>query len=212
MNRKDHWETVYGTKAADSVSWYCEHLDMSLALIQRARPDLSAAILDVGGGASTLVDDLLTHGYRDISVMDISAEALGVAQRRLSEAASSVSWHAEDLLNASLAAARYDLWHDRAVFHFLTEAEQRAAYVLQLTRTLKPSGYVVLATFGPEGSLKCSGLDTVRYDAESLANMLGAEFTLMESWLEWHVTPAGLSQQFLYTLFQRARLTSLDVG
>lgn len=206
MTCKDHWETVYGTKATDSVSWYREHLDTSLALIQRATPDSSAAILDVGGGASTLVDDLLTRGYRDISVLDISAEALGVAQRRLGEVASTVKWFAEDLLNAPLTATRYDLWHDRAVFHFLTEEAQRAAYIRQLSRALKPSAYAILATFGPDGPLRCSGLDTVRYDAESLASVLGGEFTLMESSLEWHATPAGSSQQFLYTLFQRATL------
>jgi SAM-dependent methyltransferase len=204
MNRRQHWETVYETKAADTVSWYRPHLDSSLALIERAAPDRGSAVLDVGGGASTLVDDLIARSYRDLSVLDISAEALGVARERLGESANSVSWLAADLLDAPLQEARYDLWHDRAVFHFLTEADQRANYVRQLTHALKPGGHAVLATFGPDGPMKCSGLDTVRYDIEGLTQALGDGFALIDSTLELHATPFGTSQQFLYALFQRA--------
>ena len=138
MNRQQHWEAVYETKAADTVSWYRPHLDSSLALIERAAPDRDAAVLDVGGGASTLVDDLLARGYRDLSVLDISAEALRVARERLGKAAEAVNWLAVDLLDAPLQEARYNLWHDRAVFHFLTEAGQRANYVRQLPDMRRP--------------------------------------------------------------------------
>ena len=203
-DKQQHWDTVYRTKAPDAVSWYRQHLDTSLALIERAAPDRAAAVLDVGGGASTLVDDLLARGYRDLSVLDISAEALNVARERLGEAADRATWLAADLLDAPLQQARYDLWHDRAVFHFLTEAEQRARYLLQLTRALKPGGHAILATFGPQGPLKCSGLDTLRYDAEGLARVLGDGFALLDSTPESHATPSGTTQPFLYALFRKA--------
>jgi 2-polyprenyl-3-methyl-5-hydroxy-6-metoxy-1,4-benzoquinol methylase len=203
MADKQHWETVYQTKAPDAVSWYRPHLDRSLAMIERVTPDRNTAILDVGGGASTLVDDLLARGYRDLSVLDISAEALDIARRRLGEASNTAQWLAADLLDISLQTARYHVWHDRAVFHFLTEPDQRASYVRQLTHALKPGGYVMLATFGPNGPVKCSGLDTVRYDAEGLVCELGDGFTLIDSTQESHATPFGTAQQFLYTLFQR---------
>jgi len=202
-DKQQHWETVYRTKAPDAVSWYRLHLDTSLALIERAASDRNTAVLDVGGGASTLVDDLLVRNYRDLSVLDISAEALHVTRERLGETANAVTWLAADLLDASLQEARYDLWHDRAVFHFLTQAEQRAHYLRQLARALKPGGHAVLATFGPQGPLKCSGLDTARYDAGELARALGDGFTLVDSALEAHATPFGATQQFLYALFQR---------
>jgi SAM-dependent methyltransferase len=203
MNRQQHWDTVYATKATDAVSWYRPHLERSLALIERAAPDHHAAMLDVGGGASTLVDDLLVRGYRDLSVLDISAQALRAARERLGTAADAVNWFATDLLDAPLPEARYDLWHDRAVFHFMTEAEQRASYLRQLTYALKPDGHVVLATFGPDGPIKCSGLDTLRYSATELAHTLGDGFALIDSTLELHPTPFGTTQQFLYTLFRR---------
>lgn len=206
-DKPQHWETVYRTRAPDAVSWYRPHLDTSLALIERAAPDRNTAVLDVGGGASTLVDDLLARGYRDLSVLDISAAALNVARERLGEAADKATWLAADLLDAPLPQARYDLWHDRAVLHFLTQAEQRTHYLRQLTRALKPGGHAVLATFGPQGPLKCSGLDTVRYDAGELARVLGDGFTLLDSTLEFHATPFGTTQQFLYALFRK---TSAD--
>lgn len=203
MADQQHWETVYQTRAADAVSWYSAHLDTSLALIEQAMPARDAAIIDMGGGGSTLVDDLLARGYRDLSVLDISASALAIARKRLGEAASAVTWHVADALDASLEAARYDLWHDRAVFHFLTDAAQRARYVRQLTHTLKPDGQLVLATFAPDGPQKCSGLDTVRYDARTLAQELGEGFDLIGSTREPHTTPGGSVQQFLYTHFRR---------
>ena len=203
MNGKKHWETVYETKPSDAVSWYSPHLETSLALIERAVPDHGAAILDIGGGASTLVDDLIGRGYRDVSVLDISAAALDVAKRRLGDSATKVNWITADLLIKEFALLRYDLWHDRAVFHFLTEDFQRLAYIEQLSYTLKHGGCAIIATFGPTGPQKCSGLDTVRYDAAGLAQVLGPRFTLIDSMLEMHPTPFGTQQQFLYARFRR---------
>lgn len=204
MDPQEHWENVYATKAPDSVSWYRPHLDTSLALIERAVPDRDNPILDVGGGASTLVDDLMGQGYSDVSVLDISAAALEVSKRRLGTAAARVNWLAADLLNTPMPALRYELWHDRAVFHFLVAQEQRDAYVRQLAHTLKPAGYAVIATFGPDGPQKCSGLDTARYNADGLKRALSPALMLIDSSLELHPTPFGTQQQFLYALFRRA--------
>jgi 2-polyprenyl-3-methyl-5-hydroxy-6-metoxy-1,4-benzoquinol methylase len=198
MDKQEHWEKVYREKAPDAVSWYRPHLERSIELIERAAPDRSAAIIDVGGGESTLVDDLLRAGYRDVSVLDISAAAIAFAQRRLGAQSADVTWWADDVTQADLPPRRYDVWHDRAVFHFLTEPEQRAAYVRQVARAVKPGGHVIVATFGPEGPLKCSGLDVVRYDADALHGQFGAEFRLIESQTEIHETPSGNKQQFLY--------------
>ncbi|OIQ84036.1 ubiquinone biosynthesis O-methyltransferase [mine drainage metagenome] len=198
MDKQEHWEKVYREKAPDAVSWYRPHLERSIELIERAAPDRSAAIIDVGGGESTLVDDLLRAGYRDVSVLDISAAAIAFAQRRLGAQSAGVTWWADDVTQADLPPRRYDVWHDRAVFHFLTEPEQRAAYVRQVARAVKPGGHVIVATFGPEGPLKCSGLDVVRYDADALHGQFGAEFRLIESQTEIHETPSGSRQQFLY--------------
>ena len=200
MTIRNHWDTVYRTKAPDAVSWYRPHLERSLELIEAVAPDLSASILDVGGGESTLVDDLVAKSYRDISVLDISSTALEVAKNRLGEAARDVTWLAEDITQATMPANRYDLWHDRAVFHFLTEVEDRIAYVRQVRRAMKPGGFVIVATFGPEGPQKCSGLDAVRYDADSLHGEFGASFKLVDSKTELHQTPFGTTQQFLYCL------------
>lgn len=198
MDKQEHWEKVYREKAPDAVSWYRPHLERSIELIERAAPDRSAAIIDVGGGESTLVDDLLRAGYRDVSVLDISAAAIAFAQRRLGALAAGVGWWAADVTRADLPLRRYDVWHDRAVFHFLTEAGQRDAYVRQVARAVKPGGHVIVATFGPEGPQKCSGLDVVRYDADALHGQFGAEFRLIESQTEIHETPSGTKQQFLY--------------
>lgn len=195
-----HWEKVYRTKAADAVSWYRPHLEKSLALIGRAAGNHSAAIIDVGGGESTLVDDLLAAGYRDVTVLDISARAIEVAKNRLGGNAERVTWLAADITEVELPEHRYDVWHDRAVFHFLTEPRQRAAYVRQVARSVKPGGHVIVATFGPEGPQKCSGLDVVRYDADALHDEFGTRFRLEESMTELHATPFGTTQQFVYCL------------
>ena len=200
MDKQTHWEKVYQTKAADAVSWYRPHLEKSLAFIRRAASDLSAAIIDVGGGESTLVDDLLADGYRDVTVLDISPTAIETAKRRLGGKAKDVAWLTADITETDLPRQRYDVWHDRAVFHFLTEPQQRAAYVRQVLLALKPGGHVIVATFGPEGPKKCSGLDVMRYDADALHDEFGAGFQLVESATELHATPFGTTQQFVYCL------------
>jgi 2-polyprenyl-3-methyl-5-hydroxy-6-metoxy-1,4-benzoquinol methylase len=198
MDVSEHWERIYSTKDPDAVSWYRPHLDWSLALIERAACDRSAWIIDVGGGESTLVDDLLDRGYRDVTVLDISQTALEVTKKRLGAKAKQVHWMAADVTQASLARESYDVWHDRAVFHFLTKQEQRTAYVQQAAQSVKHGGYVIVSTFGPEGPVKCSGLDVVRYDAEGLHEQFGKRFSLLDSVKELHQTPFGTTQQFLY--------------
>ena len=197
---KDHWENVYRTKAPDAVSWYRPHLERSISLIQRVATDLSSPIIDVGGGESTLVDDLLSEGYEDLSVLDISETAIEVARKRLEKFASRIHWIVGDIAKVALEPQRYEVWHDRAVFHFLTDAESRTAYVAQVNRAVRRGGHVLVATFGPEGPTKCSGLDVVRYDAESLHDEFGRRFRLVESTTEIHTTPFGSAQQFLYCL------------
>jgi len=195
---REHWERVYSTKAPDEVSWFRSHLETSLDLIQRAASDRSAAIIDVGGGASTLVDDLLARGYQNLTVLDISLASLEVARKRLGLAAPQVRWLHADVSQHSLPTQSYDVWHDRAVFHFLTAPEDRAAYVRNVAASVKHGGHVIVSTFGPEGPEKCSGLDVLRYDAESLHEEFGSRFTLLESSKESHQTPFGSTQQFLY--------------
>ena len=198
MDAKAHWEKVYATKTPDAVSWYRRHLDRSLALIERAVHERSASIIDVGGGESTLVDDLLLRGYVNITVLDISQGAIDVTRSRLGSAADQVHWIAADITEFELEPQAYNLWHDRAVFHFLTVPEQRTAYVRQVARSVKPGGHVIISAFGPEGPTKCSGLDVVRYDAESLHREFGVSFRLVESATELHRTPFDTTQQFLY--------------
>jgi 2-polyprenyl-3-methyl-5-hydroxy-6-metoxy-1,4-benzoquinol methylase len=195
---KTHWEKVYTTKAPDQVSWYRPHLETSISLIERAAGGTSASIIDVGGGESTLVDDLLARGYQNITVLDISQAAIDVTKKRLKDAAGRVHWITADVTTVEFAPGAYDVWHDRAVFHFLTSIEQRLAYVKTVARAVKQGGHVIVSTFGPEGPTKCSGLEVTRYDAESLHNEFGARFRLVESSKELHQTPFGTTQQFLY--------------
>ncbi len=196
--KRAHWENVYQTKEPDAVSWYAPHLETSLKLIQRASSDRHAAIIDVGGGESTLVDDLIHEGYDRISVLDISQKAIDVARQRLAEAGASVAWYCADITAATLPEAYFDVWHDRAVFHFLTREEDRVRYVEQVMRSVRHGGHVIVSTFGPEGPEKCSGLDVVRYDAGGLHDQFGRSFELIDSSTEIHNTPFGTTQQFLY--------------
>ena len=198
MDVKTHWEKVYQTKAPDSVSWYQPHLETSLALIERTAAGPWSAIIDVGGGESTLADDLLSRGYQDITVLDISETAINVCKRRMEASADRIHWLVADVTLVELDTSAYDVWHDRAVFHFLTGMEQRAAYVRNVARSVKRGGHVIVSTFGPEGPTKCSGLDVMRYDADSLHGQFGARFHLVESSKELHQTPFGTTQQFLY--------------
>ncbi|MDQ9172437.1 class I SAM-dependent methyltransferase [Oxalobacteraceae bacterium R-40] len=198
MSIKEHWNRVYGTKKPDQVSWFAPHLDRSLSLITQAAPNKGAAIIDVGGGEATLVDDLLDRGYTNVSVLDISDTALRVAQDRLGERKSLVKWIAGDITSISLPENVFDVWHDRAVFHFLTEPSQRAAYVEQVRKSLKHGGHVIIATFGPKGPLHCSGLDVVRYDTDALHAQFGVSFQIVSHGEENHLTPSGAVQQFVY--------------
>ena len=204
MDPKNHWERVYQTKSADQVSWYRPHLDVSFDLIKRTVATLDARIVDVGGGEATLVDDLLAAGYQHIDVLDLSETALDVARDRVGEPGRSVRWLRGDVTTYPFDAGVYDLWHDRAVFHFLTEPSQRQAYVQQVLHAVKPGGHVIVATFGPEGPTQCSGLDVVRYDAASLHDQFGARFQLVDHHTEDHTTPAGRRQQFVYCLCRPA--------
>jgi 2-polyprenyl-3-methyl-5-hydroxy-6-metoxy-1,4-benzoquinol methylase len=198
VDAKTHWENVYATKAPETVSWYRPHLETSLALIERAANTRSTSIIDVGGGESTLVDDLLARGYENITVLDVSQTAIDVTNKRLGLAAEEIHWLVADITQAQLEPGAYDVWHDRAVFHFLTASEHRAAYVRQVGHAVKPGGHVIVSTFGPEGPTKCSGLDVIRYDAESLHDQFGVRFRLVESSKELHRTPFGTTQQFLF--------------
>lgn len=203
MSAKSHWEEVYRTKSPDQVSWYRPHLDVSLRLIAEAAPSRDSALIDVGGGEATLVDDLVAQGYGDISVLDISGEAIEVAKARLGDAAKAVHWIAGDITSCDLPINRYDLWHDRAAFHFLTDVAQRRAYVRQVARAVKPGGHVIVATFGPDGPEKCSGLDVVRYDSDGLHGEFGPRFQLLEHLTEVHETPWGAPQSFLYCFYRK---------
>jgi 2-polyprenyl-3-methyl-5-hydroxy-6-metoxy-1,4-benzoquinol methylase len=198
MSSQTHWEKIYGTKAPDAVSWYRPHLETSLELIQRAAPARSASIIDVGGGESTLVDDLLAQGYQNITVLDISQTAIDATMKRIGTASSQVRWLVADITATQLEPAAYDVWHDRAVFHFLTASEARVAYVRQVANAVKSGGHVIVSTFGPEGPTKCSGLDVVRYNADSLHQEFGVHFRLLDHVKESHRTPFGTVQQFLY--------------
>jgi ubiquinone/menaquinone biosynthesis C-methylase UbiE len=198
MSTKDHWEGVYSAKDATGVSWYSPHLARSMELIERASGGLEARVIDVGGGASTLVDDLMERGYRSLTVLDLSEEALGVAKRRLGARSSEVEWVIGDVTRVPLREAYYDVWHDRAVFHFLTDVEARRQYVEKVKRSVKSGGHVIVATFGPEGPAQCSGLDVLRYDAETLHREFGSPFQKIESARETHTTPWGSEQEFVY--------------
>jgi ubiquinone/menaquinone biosynthesis C-methylase UbiE len=198
MDPEAHWEKVYRTKQPTEVSWYRPHLEVSLQLIEEAAPNRDAHIIDVGGGESTLVDDLLDRGYRHLSVLDISATALLVAKDRLGHRSDQVKWLCGDVTTFEFPRQEYDVWHDRAVFHFLKEGSARSAYVRRVARAVKPSGHVIVATFGPEGPTKCSGLDVVRYDHNALHDEFGAEFQLVKHLTELHHTPGGSVQQFTY--------------
>jgi len=199
---QSHWDAVYEKKGASEVSWYEPHPEKSLELIRATGMRAEDPVIDVGGGASLLVNELLAAGYSDLSVLDISASVLAKLRTRLGPAASSVTLLHEDV-TAFRPEKQYALWHDRAVFHFLTRHEERTRYVDALRQGVRPGGHVIMATFGPSGPERCSGLPTQRYDAAALAAELGAGFALVQSALLIHRTPADVHQQFLYCWFDR---------
>lgn len=198
VNPQTHWNKIYTEKASNAVSWYRPHLETSLQLIEKLTANHSIAIIDVGGGESTLVDDLIARGYENVTVLDISQTAIEANRTRLGPISERVKWLVADITQVCLQSSAFDVWHDRAVFHFLTAPGDRAAYVRQVARSVKRGGYVIVSTFGPEGPAKCSGLDVVRYDTESLHREFGVHFRLLGSSKELHQTPFGTTQQFLY--------------
>jgi RimJ/RimL family protein N-acetyltransferase len=202
-NRQSHWQDVYATKRHTDVSWYQADPARSLEFIEASGLAKDRAIIDVGGGASTLVDHLLGRGYTQLTVLDIAASALRQARQRLGGRADSVDWQVADVV-AFEAQHRFALWHDRAVLHFLVDAGDRERYMEALRGALAPGGHVVLAGFGPNGPRKCSGLPVRRYTVEKFAKLLGPDFELLDHAIEEHTTPGGAEQQFLYTRWQRA--------
>ncbi|MEI7038244.1 class I SAM-dependent methyltransferase [Fulvimonas yonginensis] len=201
--RATHWEMVYRSRAAQEVSWYRPHLDASLALLRQAGLGPDTRVIDVGGGASTLVDDLLALGVCAVTVLDLSATALATARARLGDRAGTVRWLAADLLEAGFAAARFDLWHDRAVLHFLTEPAQVRRYAEQAAHAVRPGGHAVIGGFAPDGPERCSGLPVARRAAADIATALGPAFRLVDQRRELHPTPAGATQAFAYALLER---------
>jgi SAM-dependent methyltransferase len=195
---ESHWDGVYASKSASSVSWYRPHLERSLSFIDAARLAPTDAIIDVGGGASTLVDDLLDRGFSNVTVLDLSPTALRAAQHRLGKRASAVQWMHADLLQTDFPQHAYAFWHDRAVFHFLTAPAARALYVDAARMALRPGGHIVVATFGPHGPERCSGLDVVRYSPNGIRHTFGDAFVAIGHATELHETPWGTEQEFVY--------------
>ncbi len=203
MTDKAHWDRIYAGKADEALSWYQRHADRSLALIEATGLGRDAAIIDVGGGASTLVADLLHRGYSKLWVLDISSAALAAARRRLGDDAERVHWVDADVTRVELPPDHFDIWHDRAVFHFLTGAEERDAYVAQASAALRPGGHLIIATFAEDGPEQCSGLPVARYDAQTLQAAFGDAWALLHTETEAHRTPAGVLQRFRYCHLQR---------
>jgi SAM-dependent methyltransferase len=201
-SRQAHWQNVYTRKGENEVSWFQENPTPSLELIAQVCATRASAIIDIGGGASRLVDNLLDRGFEDVTVLDLSEAALEAAQARLGSRAAQVHWIVAD---AALwePLKSYDIWHDRAAFHFLTEGRDRAAYVTRLERALKAGGYAIIATFALDGPERCSGLPVVRYDPASLGQTLGRRFQLVDTRQHAHATPWGSDQSFQFSVFRR---------
>jgi len=200
--RQQHWNEVYATKPADTVSWFQASADMSALMIADSGVDKDAAIIDIGSGASVLIDQLLDAGFSDVTVLDISERALAVSKERLGPRAALAHWIVSDVLSWT-PARDYDVWHDRAVFHFLTDEHERAAYRATLLKGLKPDGTLILGTFADDGPERCSGLPVKRWSAAPLAFELGPEFRLIDSLRENHRTPQGVVQPFTWARFER---------
>jgi 2-polyprenyl-3-methyl-5-hydroxy-6-metoxy-1,4-benzoquinol methylase len=200
MNRKEHWEAIYKSKSPVEMSWYQQKPAISLELIAMCSRPTADSIIDVGGGTSTLCDYLLESGYQHVTVLDLSANALEHSKQRLGDKASLIEWEVEDVTKFS-APSHYDIWHDRAVFHFLTDKNDRKKYRDVLNASVKVGGHVIIAAFSIGGLTKCSGLNIVQYDEMKLKNELGKNFTPVEQRTEEHMTPTGNVQLFGYYLF-----------
>jgi SAM-dependent methyltransferase len=202
MSRREHWEQVYSSKPPDRLGWYKPRLQTSLDWITELSLGANAPIIDVGGGASTLVDDLLGRGYSAITVLDLAAPALQLIKARLGEKGSTVTLLCGDVTEIELGENAFELWHDRAVFHFLTDAGDRDRYRANLCRALRPGGHVIIGTFAPGAPPRCSGLPVQRYDLDLLHETLGDAFELRRHQQEMHVTPGGVEQLYLYCEFR----------
>jgi 2-polyprenyl-3-methyl-5-hydroxy-6-metoxy-1,4-benzoquinol methylase len=202
IDRKSHWEKIYNNKISMQMSWYQEKPTLSLQLIRKIQLAHDAPIIDVGGGSSLLVDCLCKEGYTNISVLDVSAKALATARDRLGDDANKVEWQQKDVTQF-VPPHQFSLWHDRAVFHFLTDKSDRENYLKVLNRALEPNGHIIIATFAIGGPEKCSGLDIVQYDAEKLMSELGTGFELVETKTETHITPTNQEQRFAYFRLNR---------
>lgn len=199
---REHWENRYLSDAPHRLGWYRPRLDASLELIRLLSPSRDARLIDVGGGASTLVDDLLAQDLDSMTVLDVSPAALAIARNRLGSLADRVDWRASNVLDADLTSDRFDIWHDRAAFHFLVDESERQRYLAQLAGALVPGGHVVVGTFSPAAPAKCSGLPIQRYTLEQLVDAFGPRFRLVESREEAHQTPGGTDQPYVYALFE----------
>ncbi|GHE06045.1 NodS-like protein [Defluviimonas sp. 20V17] len=202
--RKDHWECIYGSKSEGELSWHQDTPEISLELAELAGVTPSHRVIDVGGGASRFVDGLIARGIRDISVLDLSQAALDAQRARLGPRGADVAWIVADITTWSPERV-YDLWHDRAVFHFLVEPSDRAAYLERLSRALRTGGHAIIATFAPDGPEKCSGLPVIRYSPETLADVLGPDYKLTAQRYQKHETPSGLVQSFQFSVFRKTR-------
>lgn len=202
-DRHAHWQNLYRTRRADSVSWFRPHLEVSLELLSAGGMSSASRVIDIGGGASTLVDDLLGRGLRHVSVLDVSEEALAYARRRLAERAGLVQWLAGSVLEIELSAGGFDFWHDRAMLHFLTDPADVARYAEIAANALGCGGCAVIGGFAPDGPERCSGLPVARRSAQQLGALFAPAFTLLQSRAERHQTPAGAEQSFAYALLQR---------
>ena len=201
MDSKVHWDSVYTTRAETEVSWYQGDPQLSMDLIRSISLN-EDRVIDVGGGASVLVDKLLDAGYKSVTVLDISAAGLECTKARLGPAADTVNWIVADITTLDELGI-YDVWHDRAVFHFLTDAADREKYVTLARNSLRPGGHVVIGTFGPNGPTRCSGLDVCRYDADTLSGEFAPGFELIRSTVDLHITPGGKTQEFVFCVLQR---------
>ncbi len=201
QHRQEHWTKVYNENSTDSVSWYQAAPEPSLQALDRFGASASSSLIDIGGGASNLVDALLDRDWRDVTVLDIAAPALEAARQRLGPRKSRVHWEIADVTDW-LPSRRYDVWHDRAVFHFLTEREQREAYRRSLMAGVADGGLIIIATFALNGPERCSGLPVERYDPQKLEQELGPSFPVLECWQEEHVTPWGAKQAFNWCAFR----------
>jgi ubiquinone/menaquinone biosynthesis C-methylase UbiE len=203
LSIKAHWENIYNTKLPTEMSWYQKYPSLSLKLIKTSGIEAKHSIIDVGGGTSLLVDSLLEKGFKRLAVLDISHSALDIAKSRLGTRAENVKWYEADATEFQ-PPKQFDLWHDRAVFHFLTDEEAQRKYVEVLKRTLVSGGYLVISTFAIDGPKKCSGRDTVKYEVSSMSAKLGGEFRLLEFLDELHITPGKKEQKFTYFLYKRS--------